>query len=329
MAKLLEVKNLITQFKVDKTKIISAVDKVSFSIDEGETLAIVGESGSGKSVTALSVMQLVPNPPGHIEGGEIFFQGEDLLKMSPAQMREVRGNKISMIFQEPMTSLNPVYTIGEQITEAIRLHLKLSKKDAEARAVELLRKVEIPDAEKRLKTYPHQLSGGMRQRVMICMALSCSPKLLIADEPTTALDVTIQAQILDLIRHLRESEKTAVMFITHDLGVVADIAHRAVVMYAGNIMEMGSVHDMFLNPLHPYTRGLLSAIPKLSTPRGEKLYTIRGIVPDRSNLPKGCVFSTRCEECMEICHEKRPPLRQLEDGRQVRCFKVEGGKVIG
>ena len=228
-----------------------------------------------------------------------------------------------------MTSLNPVYTIGEQITEAIRLHLKLSKKDAEARAVELLRKVEIPDAEKRLKTYPHQLSGGMRQRVMICMALSCSPKLLIADEPTTALDVTIQAQILDLIRNLRESEKTAVMFITHDLGVVADIAHRAVVMYAGNIMEMGSVHDMFLNPLHPYTRGLLSAIPKLSTPRGEKLYTIRGIVPDLSNLPKGCVFSTRCEECMEICHEKRPPLRQLEDGRQVRCFKVEGGKVIG
>lgn len=329
MAKLLEVKNLITQFKVDKTKIISAVDKVSFSIDEGETLAIVGESGSGKSVTALSVMQLVPNPPGHIEGGEIFFQGEDLLKMSPAQMREVRGNKISMIFQEPMTSLNPVYTIGEQITEAIRLHLKLSKKDAEARAVELLRKVEIPDAEKRLKTYPHQLSGGMRQRVMICMALSCSPKLLIADEPTTALDVTIQAQILDLIRHLRESEKTAVMFITHDLGVVADIAHRAVVMYAGNIMEMGSVHDMFLNPLHPYTRGLLNAIPKLSTPRGEKLYTIRGIVPDLSNLPRGCVFSTRCEECMEICHEKRPPLRQLEDGRQVRCFKVEGGKVIG
>ena len=329
MAKLLEVKNLITQFKVDKTKIISAVDKVSFSIDEGETLAIVGESGSGKSVTALSVMQLVPNPPGHIEGGEIFFQGEDLLKKSAAQMREVRGNKISMIFQEPMTSLNPVYTIGEQITEAIRLHLKLSKKDAEARAVELLRKVEIPDAEKRLKTYPHQLSGGMRQRVMICMALSCSPKLLIADEPTTALDVTIQAQILDLIRHLRESEKTAVMFITHDLGVVADIAHRAVVMYAGNIMEMGSVHDMFLNPLHPYTRGLLNAIPKLSTPRGEKLYTIRGIVPDLSNLPKGCVFSTRCEECMEICHEKRPPLRQLEDGRQVRCFKVEGGKVIG
>lgn len=329
MAKLLEVKNLVTQFKVDKTKIISAVDNVSFSIDEGETLAIVGESGSGKSVTALSVMQLVPNPPGHIESGEIFFQGEDLLKKSAAQMREVRGNKISMIFQEPMTSLNPVYTIGQQITESIRLHLKVSKKEAEARAVELLRKVEIPDAEKRLKTYPHQLSGGMRQRAMICMALSCSPKLLIADEPTTALDVTIQAQILDLVRSLRESEKTAVMFITHDLGVVADIAHRAAVMYAGNIMEMGSVHDMFLNPLHPYTRGLLSAIPRLSTPRGEKLYTIRGIVPDLSNLPQGCVFSTRCEECMEICHKQRPPLRQLEDGRQVRCFKVEGGKVIG
>ncbi len=227
-----------------------------------------------------------------------------------------------------MTSLNPVFTIGQQITEAIRLHMKISKREAQERAIELLRKVQIPDAEKRLNTYPHQLSGGMRQRVMICMALSCSPKLLIADEPTTALDVTIQAQILDLIRKLREDEKTAVLFITHDLGVVADIAHRAVVMYAGNIMEMGTVRDMFKNPLHPYTLGLLNAIPKLTTPRRQKLYTIRGIVPDLSQLPTGCVFSTRCDQCMEICHKRRPPLRELPDGRCVRCFRVEGGKEL-
>ncbi len=328
MARLLEVNHLTTQFRVDKTKIISAVDNSSFYIDEGETLAIVGESGSGKSVTALSVMQLVPNPPGHIEAGEIVFQGQDLLKMSKEQVRKIRGGQISMIFQEPMTSLNPVYTIGKQITEAIRLHMNVSKKEAEARAIDLLRKVQIPDAEKRLKTYPHQLSGGMRQRVMICMALACSPKMLIADEPTTALDVTIQAQILDLIRTLRDEARTAVLFITHDLGVVADIAHRVVVMYAGSIMEMGSVRETFLNPLHPYTQGLLSAIPRLSTPRGEKLYTIRGIVPDLSQLPKGCVFSSRCDQCMEICRQGRPPLREMPDGRQVRCFRVEGGKEL-
>ena len=328
MGTLLEVKQLVTQFKVDKNKIINAVDHSSFTINDGETLAIVGESGSGKSVTALSIMQLVPNPPGHIASGEILFQGKDLLKMSKREMRSIRGNQISMIFQEPMTSLNPVYTIGQQITESIRLHMHLSKKDAEARAVELLRKVQIPDAEKRLKTYPHQLSGGMRQRVMICMALSCAPKLLIADEPTTALDVTIQAQILDLIRSLSASEGTSVLFITHDLGVVAEIAQRAIVMYAGCIMEMGTVRTMFQNPLHPYTQGLLSAIPKLSMPHGEKLYTIRGIVPDLSTLPKGCVFSTRCDKCMDVCREKRPPLRELEDGRRVRCFLMEGGKIV-
>ena len=328
MGTLLEVKQLVTQFKVDKNKIINAVDHSSFTINDGETLAIVGESGSGKSVTALSIMQLVPNPPGRIASGEILFQGKDLLKMSKREMRSIRGNQISMIFQEPMTSLNPVYTIGQQITESIRLHMHLSKKDAEARAVELLRKVQIPDAEKRLKTYPHQLSGGMRQRVMICMALSCAPKLLIADEPTTALDVTIQAQILDLIRSLSASEGTSVLFITHDLGVVAEIAQRAIVMYAGSIMEMGEVRTMFQNPLHPYTQGLLSAIPKLSMPHGEKLYTIRGIVPDLSTLPKGCVFSTRCDKCMDVCREKRPPLRELEDGRRVRCFLMEGGKIV-
>ena len=328
MAKLLEVKHLTTQFKVDKNKIIKAVDNSSFYIDEGETVAIVGESGSGKSVTALSVMGLVPNPPGKIAGGEILFAGEDLLKMSGKQIRDIRGNHISMIFQEPMTSLNPVYTIGKQITESIRLHMNLSKKDAEARAVELLRKVQIPDAEKRLKAYPHQLSGGMRQRVMICMALSCEPRLLIADEPTTALDVTIQAQILDLIREMSANTGASVMFITHDLGVVAEIAKRAIVMYAGCIMEMGKVSDMFRNPLHPYTQGLLQAIPKLSMPHGKELYTIPGIVPDLSRLPQGCVFSTRCEKCMDICRQKRPPLKEMADGRQVRCFLAEGGKEL-
>ena len=328
MGALLEVKNLVTQFKVDKNKLISAVDNSSFDLQNGETLAIVGESGSGKSVTALSIMGLVPNPPGHIAGGEIVFEGRDLLKLSKGEMRSIRGNRISMIFQEPMTSLNPVYTIGQQITESIRLHMHLSRKDAEARAVELLRKVQIPDAEKRLNTYPHQLSGGMRQRVMICMALSGAPKLLIADEPTTALDVTIQAQILDLIRSLRKSEGTSVLFITHDLGVVAEIAQRAIVMYAGSIMEMGKVSEMFRSPRHPYTRGLLGAIPKLATPHGQELYTIPGIVPDLSMLPKGCVFSTRCEHCTEICKQKRPPLRETEDGRRVRCFLEEGGKVV-
>ena len=329
MGKLLEVRNLTTQFKVDKNKIINAVDNSSFYINEGETLAIVGESGSGKSVTALSVMRLVPDPPGRIAGGEIIFRDRDLLKLSNAEMRQVRGGQISMIFQEPMTSLNPVFTVGRQITEAIMLHKKVSKREAVAAAVDLLKKVQIPDAAKRLRTYPHQLSGGMRQRVMICMALSCNPKMLIADEPTTALDVTIQAQILDLIRTLRDEEKTAVMFITHDLGVVADIAHRAVVMYAGSIMEMGTVHDMFLDPLHPYTQGLLGAIPRLSTPRSQVLSTIPGIVPDLSQLPKGCPFCTRCDQCMKICREQKPPLRRLENGREVRCFHVEGGEIVG
>ena len=326
MAGLLEIRNLEISFRRGKGW-TRAASGVSLSVGAGEIVSLVGESGSGKSVTALSILGLLPRQ-GKVTAGEILLDGKNLLALPEVELDRVRGRDIAMIFQDIMYSLNPVFTIGQQITETICLHLNVSKKEAKNRAIDLLQKVQIPDAAKRLGTYPHQLSGGMRQRVMICMALACSPKLLIADEPTTALDVTIQAQILDLIRKLRDEEKTAVLFITHDLGVVADIAHRAVVMYAGCIMEMGTVHDMFLNPLHPYTQGLLSAIPRLSTPHGEKLYTIRGIVPDLSMLPQGCVFSTRCDQCMEICRQKRPPLRQLDDGRQVRCFRVEGGKEL-
>jgi len=325
MEVLLTVNDLVTQFRVDKRVTISAVNHVSFTLNEGETLAIVGESGSGKSVTALSIMRLVPNPPGHIEHGEIFFRGTDLLKLPPRKMREVRGNSISMIFQEPMTSLNPVFTIGAQITESIRVHNNVTREEAHGRAIELLRQVGIPDPERRMRTYPHQMSGGMRQRVMICMALASNPNLLIADEPTTALDVTIQAQILELIGNIARERKTAVLFITHDLGVVADIAQRAIVMYAGNVVEMGPVRELFSSPLHPYTRGLLQAIPKLATPRGKPLYTIPGIVPDLSRLPEGCAFVTRCPMRMPRCRKEKPQLQTLQDGRQTRCFLSEGG----
>ncbi len=324
MAALLKINNLTTQFKVNK-KIITAVDNVSFDIEQGETLAVVGESGSGKSVTALSILQLIPNPPGKIVGGEIIFDNEDLLKKDKSQMRQIRGNKISMIFQEPMTSLNPVYTIGNQISEAIILHQKLKKKEALEKAVEMLRLIDIPNPAERINSYPHQLSGGMRQRVMIAMALCCDPKLLIADEPTTALDVTIQAQILDLIKQLKKERDMSVIIITHDLGVVAEVAQKIVVMYGGNIMEMGDSYNIFKNPMHPYTKGLLASIPRLETPRDEKLYTIRGIVPDLSRLPKGCVFSTRCDECKDICRQSRPELSVLPDGRKVRCFLCESG----
>lgn len=323
---MLEVRDLHTSFFTPAGE-VKAVNGISFNLDSGKVLGIVGESGSGKSVTAYSILQILAHP-GRIVSGSIKFRGKELVGSGESEMRKIRGNKISIIFQDPMTSLNPVYTVGNQLEEAIRLHTGRNHQQARERAIEMLTLVGINEPQKRLKQYPFELSGGMRQRVMICMALSCSPKLLIADEPTTALDVTIQAQILDLIRKLREDEKTAVLFITHDLGVVADIAHRAVVMYAGNIMEMGTVRDMFKNPLHPYTLGLLNAIPKLTTPRRQKLYTIRGIVPDLSQLPTGCVFSTRCDQCMEICHKRRPPLRELPDGRRVRCFRVEGGKEL-
>jgi len=314
---LLEVKNLQTQFRV-KGGLVNAVDGVDFEVDKGEVLAIVGESGSGKSVTSLSILSLIPNPPGKIIGGEILFKGEDLLKKSNKEMQDIRGNKISMIFQEPMTSLNPVVTIGKQIAETIIRHRKLKKRDAIAEAVKMLELVGIPTPKKRINDYPHQLSGGMRQRVMIAMALSCNPELLIADEPTTALDVTIQAQILELIVNLKDKLSTAVLLITHDLGVVAETADRVVVMYCGKIVEKATSLNLFEAPLHPYTEGLLLSIPKVDE-KVEQLFMIPGMVPNPLNMPKGCSFSDRCSKCMDICREKEPEIVKYE-GREVRCF---------
>ena len=318
---LLEVKNLKTQFQMKKG-IVKAVDDVSFSIHAGEVLAVVGESGSGKSVTSLSIMGLLQSP-GRIVGGEILFKEEDLLKKSRKQMQEIRGNEISMIFQEPMTSLNPVYRIKDQLAESIMLHMKLKKKEAYERAVEMLELVGIPSARERANDYPHQMSGGMRQRVMIAMALSCNPELLIADEPTTALDVTIQAQILDLLNLMREKFHMAVMLITHDLGVVSETADRVIVMYCGKIMEEAAVDDIFRHPMHPYTVGLIRSIPSLDDDQDESLYMIRGMVPNPMNMPKGCPFSDRCDRCMERCKEEMPELREREDGHKVRCFLYE------
>ncbi|WP_066504082.1 ABC transporter ATP-binding protein [Abyssisolibacter fermentans] len=314
---LLQVKNLKTQFKLKKG-LVNAVDGVDFDIDKGEVVALVGESGSGKSVTSLSVMGLVPNPPGKIIDGEILFNGENLLKKSKRQMQDIRGNRISMIFQEPMTSLNPVFSVGKQISEALIRHKNMKKKEALKKSIEMLKLVGIPSPEERVNSYPHQLSGGMRQRVMIAIALSCSPELLIADEPTTALDVTIQAQILDLMVKLKNELNTSILLITHDLGVVAETADRVVVMYCGKVVEKGTVNEIFENPLHPYTQGLLSSIPKIDE-KVDKLFIIPGMVPNPLEMPKGCAFSTRCSKCMDICKEKRPPLKEV-DNRQVRCF---------
>jgi peptide/nickel transport system ATP-binding protein len=314
---LLEVKNLRTQFKV-KGGLVNAVDGVDFDIEKGEVVAIVGESGSGKSVTSLSIMGLIPNPPGKVIDGEILFSGEDLLKKSKKELQQIRGNKISMIFQEPMTSLNPVYNIGKQISETLIKHKSMNKKDAQKEAVKMLELVGIPSPEKRINDFPHQLSGGMRQRVMIAMALACSPELLIADEPTTALDVTIQAQILDLMLKLKEKFNTSIMLITHDLGVVAEVADRVVVMYCGKVVEKASVDKLFENPMHPYTIGLLNSIPKIDEDK-DKLFMIPGTVPNPLEMPKGCSFSDRCDKCMDICKESMPPLLQHES-RQVRCF---------
>ena len=315
--KLLEVKNLKTYFYTDEG-VVKSVDDVSFDVEKGKTLGIVGESGCGKSITSLSIMQLVETPPGKIVGGEIIYQGENLLEKNKDQMRKIRGGEIAMIFQEPMTSLNPVFTVGKQIMEALRLHTDLDKEKAKERAIEMLKLVKIPLPEKRFNEYPHQLSGGMRQRVMIAMALSCNPKLLICDEPTTALDVTIQAQILDLINELKEKLGTSVMMITHDLGVIAEVADDVMVMYAGKVVEYGSADDIFESPKHPYTSGLMNCIPKLTDEDHTRLDVIKGMVP--SQMPKGCAFCPRCSEAKDICRERMPELMDV-NGHKVRCFK--------
>jgi oligopeptide/dipeptide ABC transporter ATP-binding protein len=320
MSHLLEVNNLRTHFRT-RRGLVRAVDGVSFYLDRGELLGLVGESGCGKSMTALSVMRLIA-PPGKIVEGEILFDGQDLLKLSDAEMRQMRGDDIAMIFQDPMTSLNPVFTVGEQIGEALRLHRKLSRKEAKRAAIEAMREVAIPDPARRIDDYPHQLSGGMRQRVMIAMALACNPKLLIADEPTTALDVTIQAQILELLDELRKQRELAVLLITHDLGVVAEVADRVAVMYTGRIVEESPVDELFARPKHPYTEGLLRSVPKLTSEhvaRKERLETIDGTVPRPTDLPPGCHFAPRCSHRMPRCTEGDIPLYELENDVQVRC----------
>jgi oligopeptide/dipeptide ABC transporter ATP-binding protein len=315
---ILEVKNLQTYFYTDEG-ISKAVNGISFKLKKGETLGIVGESGSGKSITSLSLLGLIPSPPGKIAGGSILFKGEDLLAKTEKQMRSIRGNEISMIFQEPMTSLNPVYSAGEQIAEAIRLHQKLGKKEAWEKAVEMLRLVGIPSPEKRAKQEPHELSGGMRQRVMIAMALACHPEVLIADEPTTALDVTIQAQILELIKSLQKELGTAVILITHDLGVVYETCDRVAVMYAGRIVEYTSAKELYNNPKHPYTIGLLNSLPRLDMDQDE-LTTIPGTVPSPFNMPKGCSFAPRCAHAKPMCHESVPDLQTLDKNTEVSCW---------
>ncbi|MGO0060488.1 ABC transporter ATP-binding protein [Brevibacillus fluminis] len=315
---ILEVENLQTHFFSDRGAIPS-VDGVNIRVGKGEVVGIVGESGCGKSVTSLSIMRLIPSPPGKIVGGSIRFKGEELISCNEKRMRQIRGNEIAMIFQEPMTSLNPVYTIGDQIGEAVRLHTKVDKREARKKAIEMLKRVGIPRAEAIVDEYPHQLSGGMRQRVMIAMAMTCNPELLIADEPTTALDVTIQAQILDLMRKLNQESGTAIMLITHDLGVVAEMCHRVVVMYAGKVVEEGSVRTILKKPKHPYTIGLLQSIPKLEESR-ERLYSIPGNVPVPGSLKTGCRFAPRCEHAVDKCHQEMPELLEVEAGHFSRCW---------
>jgi len=316
--KLVDIIDLKTYFHTEDG-VVRAIDGISFHINKGETLGVVGESGCGKSVTSLSIMRLIPDPPGKIVEGQILFEGEDLLKKSEAAMRKIRGNDISMIFQEPMTSLNPVYTVGSQISEAIELHQGLDRKAALEKAVEMLRLVGIPLPERRIREYPHQMSGGMRQRVMIAMALSCNPKLLIADEPTTALDVTIQAQILELMKGLKEELNTSIMLITHDLGVIAEMAERVVVMYSGKIVEEADVVSLFRQPLHPYTEGLLNSIPRIDAKK-ERLHVIEGTVPNPLNMPSGCRFHPRCPYVEDICRAQEPELIQVDVGRYVSCW---------
>ncbi|MBX3243575.1 MAG: ABC transporter ATP-binding protein [Acidobacteria bacterium] len=320
MSSLLSVTNLQTHFPT-RAGLVRAVNDVSFSIAEGELLGLVGESGCGKSITALSIMRLIASP-GKIAGGSIKFKGEELTTASYDRLREIRGNDIAMIFQDPMTSLNPVYTVGEQIAEALRLHRSLNKKEAWEAAIEAMKEVSIPAPERRVNDYPHQLSGGMRQRVMIAMALACDPELLIADEPTTALDVTIQAQILELLNELRETRKLAVLLITHDLGVVAEVANRVCVMYTGKIVEESGVDELFDDPKHPYTKGLLRSVPKLrsaGTNASTRLLTIDGTVPSPTDLPPGCHFEPRCEFSIDRCRSGEIPLYELPHDAKVRC----------
>ncbi|WP_422010075.1 ABC transporter ATP-binding protein [Reyranella sp.] len=329
MSSLLEVSDLGTWFYT-RQGIVKAVDGVDFEVAAGETLAIVGESGCGKSMTALSLMRLIPDPPGRIVTGSIKLDGRDLLKISEEEMRDVRGNEISMIFQEPMTSLNPVMTIGKQISEALILHRDMDRKQAMKRAIEMLDLVRIPEPTQRAKEYPHQLSGGMRQRAMIAMALACNPKVLIADEPTTALDVTIQAQILELIVELQREFGAAVLLITHDLGVVAETAHRVIVMYAGRKVEEATVGELFARPLHPYTVGLMNSIPRLDLMRGqtdrsqERLQEIPGIVPPLFDLPPGCAFAPRCSKADDKCRRERPAYEEKQPGHWAACWHTHG-----
>ena len=320
----LQVKNLKTSFYTEEG-MVPAVDGLDFELGKGETLAIVGESGCGKSVTSLSVLRIVPTPPGKILDGEILYKGEDLLKKSEREMRAIRGNEISMIFQEPLTSLNPVFPIGKQITDILRMHQGMNKKQAYEKAVEMLAKVRIPSPEKVVNDYPHQLSGGMRQRVMIAMALACNPGILIADEPTTALDVTIQAQIMHLLCDLKKDRDTSIILITHDLGVVAQIAENVMVMYAGQAVEYADVKSIFKEPLHPYTKGLLKSLPVLGEEKDE-LYSIKGNIPSPKDYPQGCRFSPRCDQACEKCRKEPPPLTVLPDGRKVRCWNYVGGE---
>jgi len=325
---LLEVKDLKTRFFTEDG-VVHAVNGISYDLEEGDALGIVGESGCGKSVSVLSIMRLIPEPPGKIVGGEVLFEGRDIMEMDPEEVRKVRGNRIAMVFQDPMTSLNPVLTIGRQIDEALELHMGMDKHQARQRTVELLEMVGIPQAAGRADDYPHQFSGGMRQRVMIAMALSCNPRILIADEPTTALDVTIQAQIVDLVKRLRDDIGMTTVWITHDLGVVAGLAERLIVMYAGYIVERASVKDVYGDPRHPYTIGLLGSLPRLDETRKRRLYSMRGLPPDLIDLQPGCPFAPRCDYVIDRCWEETPLLEPVAIGHEIACWvDVESSQVI-
>lgn len=336
MSKLLEVKNLKVSFHTYAGE-VQSVRGVNFDLEKGETLAIVGESGCGKTITSKSIMRLIQMPPGEIkEGSEILFNGKDIVKMSDKELRSIRGGEISMIFQDPMTSLNPTMKIGNQIAESLIIHRNMKKDEALKEALKMLQLVNIPNAEKRIDQYPHEFSGGMRQRAMIAIALACNPKILIADEPTTALDVTIQSQIMDLISDLQKKLGTAVILITHDLGVVANVAHKIQVMYAGQIIEKGHTDEIFYNPKHPYTWALLQSVPRLGTKNKDKLYSLKGTPPDLIQPPKGCPFASRCEYCMKICREQMPEITKISDTHEVACWlqhemapKVEPPKGVG